>query len=154
MNSHTRIKILLRRPHLNRDPKPLQHLPNPLPQNMQPDNPLLRPLANNLHLRGILLLLVRGEHVEEHGRELGCVGLDVFGAVLGDCFRFGEACCAYFWVGEDDGGDVVVGEFGGLEFGGFAEEAVSQLAAGGDGDYRMLVSNFVEENRNKEGYLV
>ena len=133
MNSNTTIKILLRSPHLHSNAETLRHLPNTQTQNMHAHNLLLRSRAHELHLRGVLGFLVRGQHVVVHGRELGVVDLDLVVAVALAGLRFGEADGADFGVGEDDRGDVVVGEFGGFELGG-PEEAVAELAAGGDGD--------------------
>lgn len=125
MDSHAAIEILLRSAHLNCNPKPLQHLPNTHAQNMQSHNLLLRPGTHKLHLRRVLLLLFGGEDVKEHRSEFGVVNFYVFSPVFGDRFWFGETCCSYFWVAEDDSGDVFVGEFGGFQLGRIAEEAVS-----------------------------
>ena len=133
MNSNTIIKILLGSPHLHSNAETLRHLPNTQPQNMQTNNLLLGPGTHNLHLCGVLGFLVRGQHVVVHGGELGVVDLDLVVAEAGAGFGFCEADGADFGVREDDRGDVVVGEFGGFELGG-AEEAVAELAAGGDGD--------------------
>lgn len=133
MNSNTIIKILLRSPHLHSNPETLRHLPNTQSQNMQTNDLLLGAGTHNLHLRGVLGLLVRGQHVVVHGGELGVVDFDLVVAEAFAGLRLGEADGADFGVREDDRGDVIVGEFGGFELGG-AEEAVAQLAAGGDGD--------------------
>lgn len=102
MNSNTIIKILLGSPHLHSNPEPLRHLPNTQSQNMQSNNLLLGAGTHNLHLRGVLGLLVRGHHVVVHGGELGVVDFDlvVAGAFAG--LRLGEADGANFGVGEDD----------------------------------------------------
>ena len=109
MNSHTLIKIPLRSPHPHCHPETLQHLPDTQAQQMQAHDLLLRPLAHDLEFRRVLRFLFRAEDVVEHGGELGVVGFDVFGAELGDGLGFGEADCADFGVGEDDGWDWVGG---------------------------------------------
>ena len=139
MNSNTIVKILLRSPHLHGNAKTLRHLPNTETQNMQADNLLLRPGTHNLHLRGVLGLLVRGHHVVVHGGELGVVDLDLVVAEAFAGLRLAEADGADFGVREDDRGDVFVGEFGVFELGG-PEEAVAELAAGGNGDCSFYVS--------------
>ena len=149
MNSNTVIKILLRSPHLHGNAKTLRHLPNTQTQNMQTDNLLLRPGTHDLHLRGVLGLLVRGHHVVVHGGELGVVDLDLVVAEAFAGLGFREADSADFGVREDDRGDVFVGEFGGFELGG-AEEAVAELAAGGDGDC-WFVSIYTQIRYNGEG---
>lgn len=137
MNSNTAIEILLCSPHLHRHPESLQHLANTMTQDMQSDNLLLRPRADDLHLRGVLRLLLRGEHVVEHGGELGRVDLDLVVAEAFAGLGLREADGADFGVREDDRGDVFVGELGGFQLG-RAEEAASELAAGGDGDCLLL----------------
>jgi hypothetical protein len=123
MNSNTTIKILLRSPHLNRNAKPLQHLPNSQTQDMQTNHFLLRSGADDLHLRWVLFLLFVGEEVVEHVREAGFVDFDFVVAEALAGLGFCETDCAYFGVGEDYGGDVFVGEFCGFEFGGSEETA-------------------------------
>lgn len=92
MNSDTRIEILLRSTHLNRDSKTLQHLPDITTQNMQSNNLLLRSLTHNLEFSRVLraLIFLRVEIVE-HGGEFRLVDFDIVGAefLLGG--GFGEA---------------------------------------------------------------
>lgn len=61
------------------------------------------------------------------------VDLDVLLAILLNGLRLCQACRADFGMREDDGGDVVIGEFGGFELR-RSEEAVSELTASSDGD--------------------
>lgn len=111
MNRNTAIKILLRSPHLNRYPKPLQYLPTPQAQNMQSHNPLVLPLANKLILRGPLILLIHYGVIDR--RERGLVDLDVILAVFLLGFFLRETDGADFRMGKDDRGDEVVVQLAG-----------------------------------------
>lgn len=141
MNSNTTIKIFLRSTHLNRNSKPLQHLPDSQPQDVKSNNLLFGSRTNNLHLRWVLFLLFVREEVVEHVGEAGLVDFDFVVAEALAGLRFCEADCAYFRVGEDDGGDVFVGQFGGFEFRG-SEETATEFTAGGNGDFSLLVRTF------------
>lgn len=81
MNGDTAIKVLLRSTHLHGYAETLQHLTNTQAEDMQTDDLLLGTRADQLHLRGVLGLLLGGDHVVEHGREFGVVDLDVIVAV-------------------------------------------------------------------------
>lgn len=133
MNSHTRIEILLGRPHLDRNPKPLQHLPNSKAQNMQADNLLIRADAHELHLRRVLYLLLRRQYVVEHRRESRVVYFDLAVAESLARLRLREPDCADLRVREDDRRNVFVRQLGRFELGG-PEEAAAELASGGDGN--------------------
>jgi len=82
---------------------------------MQPNNLLLRPRTHNLHLRGVLGLLIIGQHRVEHGSEFGLVDLDFVVAEARAGLGLCEADGADFGVGEDDRGDVFIGELGGFK---------------------------------------
>ena len=138
MNSNTAIEICLGGTHLHRHTEALQHLANTETQNVQANNLLLRSGAHQLELRWILSLLLGREHAVVHGCEPGVVDLDVVVAVALASFRFRETDGADFGVGEDDGGDVIVGELIIRAIVG-SEEAVAEQAAGGNGDYRILL---------------
>lgn len=112
MNGHTSIEILLRCPHLDSNPKPLQDLTTPITQNVQAYNLFLRPLHDKFVFGWVQFLFLVGVEIVKHVGEAGVVGFDVFSAVLGDGGGFGEADGADFRVGEDGGGNVAVGEVG------------------------------------------
>lgn len=128
MNSHTRIKVLLSRAHLHRDAKALEHLTDAQAQDMQTNDLLLGADAHELHLRGVLLLLLRRHDIVVHGGEPRAVDLDPVVAEPLAGLGFGEADGADFGVGEDHGGDVFVRELGGFQLGG-TEETVAELAS-------------------------
>lgn len=131
MNRHAVIKIPLARPHLDRDPEALQDLGAADAEDVQAHDLLV--LARAHELVAARALIGRLHHGVVHGREAGGVDLDGMVAVLPARLRLREADGADFRVGEDDRGDEVVVELGFLELGA-AEEAVRELAAGGDGD--------------------
>lgn len=133
MNSHTAIKVLLRRAHLDRHTEALQHLTHAQTKDMETDDLLFRASAHQLEFGRVLRLLLRRHHVVVHRRELGVVDLDLVVAVLGASFRFCQTDSADLWVREHDCRDVVVGELRVFQLGG-AEDAVTELTAGGDGD--------------------
>ena len=81
-----------------------------------------------------MLLLLIGKDVETHVCEFGFVDFDLVVAEALACLWFCETDCAYFRVGKDYSRDIIVGEFGGLEFWG-SEQTAAELAAGGDGDF-------------------
>lgn len=115
MDSHARIKVLLGSTHLDSDAKALQHLSNSQTKNVQSNNLLLWTRAHQLHFGWVLCLLLWGEYVIIHSAKLGVVDLDVLLAVLLDSLGFSKTSGADFGVGEDYGGDLIVGELGGLE---------------------------------------
>jgi len=131
MNRHTIIEIRLRRSHLDRNPKALQHLGAARPQDMQAHDLLLLARTDQLIARRALLLRIH--HRVVHRGETRVVDLEILRAVL--CFRvrLAQANAADFRVREHDGGDVLVVEMRVVE-GGPAEETVGEFAAGGDGD--------------------
>lgn len=98
MNSHTAIKILLRSTHLHRNAETLQHLTNTQTEDMQTDDLFLGARADQLHLRGVLGLLLGGDHVVEHGCEFGLVDLDVVVTVAFAGLRLCETRGADFRV--------------------------------------------------------
>jgi hypothetical protein len=102
---------------------------------MQTDNLLLGTGTDDLHLSGVLgLLLGRQADIEEHGGELGVVDLDLVIAVALTGLRLGKTDAANLGVREHDGGDVFVGDLGVLQLG-RAEEAATELATSGDSNY-------------------
>lgn len=121
MDGNTRIEILLSSAHFDRDAESLQHLADTKAENMQTDDSLPRTGADDLHLRGVLLLLLRGHDIVVHGRKPGVVYLDLVVAEALAGLGLGDADGADFGVGKDDGRDVLVGEFGGFELGGTEE---------------------------------
>lgn len=98
---------------------------------MQPHHFFLLPRTHDLERRGRLLF--RLHHRIIHGREIRLVDLDVGIPVPVAGFLFRQPDGTDFRVREDDRGDIAVVEFGVFVFRA-AEEAVAELAAGGDGD--------------------
>lgn len=135
VDSNTAIKVLLGSTHLHGDTESLQHLTNTKTQNVQTDNLFLRTGADDLHLSGVLGLLLSWHNVVEHGSELGVVNLDLVVAVALAGLGLGETDDTNLRVGEDDSRDVLVRDLGMLELGG-TEDTVSKLATGGNGNCR------------------
>lgn len=78
VNSNTAIKVCLCRTHLHSNTEALQHLANAETKNVQTDDLLRRAGADDLHLGGVLGLLLGGQtDVVEHVGELGVVDLDL-----------------------------------------------------------------------------
>lgn len=111
MYSHTGIKISLPGSHFDGDSKPLHHLGAPKPQNVQANNLLLRPLAHDLVLSWLDLLLFCWVEVIKHGREACVVGFHSFFPILRNSLRFSETGCANLWVREYHSRNVVVVQF-------------------------------------------
>lgn len=139
MNGHAAVKVLLGRAHLDRDPETLKHLPNPQAENVQPDDLLLGPGADDLHLRGVELFLLRGKDVVEHGRETRLVHLDLVVAEPLASLGLRQADGADLGMREHHGRDILVGELGCLELRG-PEDATAELATGSNGHYDVVSS--------------
>lgn len=133
MNGHTAVKVGLGRTHLHGNTEALEHLTDSEAENVQTDNLLLRTGADDFHLGGVLGLLLLRHHAVVHGRELGVVDLDLIVTVALASLRLGQTNGTDFGVGEDDGGDVVIVELGGLELG-RAKEAAAQMTTSGNGN--------------------
>ena len=113
MNSHTAIKILLRRAHLNRHPETLQHLPAPQAQNMQSDNLLLGPRTNKLVARRPPFRLLDDGII--HRRKARIVHLDILIPILLPRLGLRKPDSAHLRVREHDGWDIGVVELRGAE---------------------------------------
>lgn len=111
MNRHTSIKIPLPGSHFDRDAKPLHHLRAPKPQNMQANNILLRPLAHDLVLGWLNLLLFCWVEVIKHGCEACVVDFHSFFPILRNGLRFRETGCANLWMREYHSRNVGVVQF-------------------------------------------
>lgn len=113
MDSNAAIKVLLSSTHLDSDTEALQHLADAKTKDVQTNNLLLGTGADDLHLGGVLgLLLGRQADVVEHGSELGVVDLDLVVAVALAGLGLGETDAADLRVREDDCRNVLVGNLG------------------------------------------
>lgn len=97
------VEVLLRGAHLERDAEALEHLAGAEAHDVQADDLLLGPLADDLVLRGALVLRVH--HGVVHGSEVGLVDLEVLAAVLLDGLGLRQPDGADFGVREDDARD-------------------------------------------------
>lgn len=136
VNSDTAIKVLLSSTHLHSDTESLQHLANAQTKDVQADDLFLRASADNLHLGGVLGLLLGGQNGVVHSSELSVVDLDLVVAVALTGLGFGETDNADLGVGEDDGRDVLIRKLGVLELGS-TEETVTKLATSGNCNYQI-----------------
>jgi hypothetical protein len=142
VDSNTAIEVLLSGTHLNSDTEALKHLTDTKTKDVQTNNLLLGTGADELHLGGVLGLLLGGQaDIVEHGSELGVVDLDLVIAVMLASLRLGKTDAADLGVREDNCRNVLVGDLGVLELR-RAEEAVAELAAGGNGNYEIKSVNF------------
>jgi hypothetical protein len=66
MDSHTAIKVLLGRAHLDSNPESLHHLIDALAQDVETDNLLLGTFTHDLHLGGFFLFLLGWESGASH----------------------------------------------------------------------------------------
>jgi hypothetical protein len=134
VDSNTAIKVLLGSTHLDSNTEALEHLANTETKDVETNNLLFGTGADELHLSGVLGLLLRGQaNIVEHGSELGVVDLDFFITVALAGFGLGETHATDFGVGEDNGGDVLVGKLGVLQLWG-TEETAAKLATSSDGN--------------------
>src|SRR5690606_27302004 len=111
MDRHATIKVSLRRAHLDRDTKALQHLRRALANDMQSDDALVGPRADELVARGTLL--VRVHHGVVHRHKARLVHLEILAPVLGLRLGLCEPNRANLGVPEDDARDHVVVELEG-----------------------------------------
>lgn len=135
MDSNTAVEVGLCSAHLYGNTKALQHLADAKTKDVQSDDLLLGTGADNLHLSRVLGLLLSGHEAVVHVCKLGVVGLDLVIAVLLAGFGLSETDGADLGVRENNSGNVLVRELGGLELGG-AEETATQLATSGNCNYR------------------
>lgn len=113
MDSNAAIKVLLSSTHLDSDTEALQHLADAKTKDVQTNNLLLGTGADDLHLGGVLGLLLGGQaNIVEHGSELGVVDLNLVIAIALAGLGLGEADTADLRVREDDCRNVLVGELG------------------------------------------
>lgn len=137
MDSNTAIKVLLSSTHLNSDTEALQHLTDTKTKDVQTNNLFLGTGADDLHLGGVLGLLLRGQaDIVEHGSELGVVDLDFIVAVALAGLGLGETDAADLGVREHDCRNVLVRDLGVFQLG-RAEEAAAELATGSNGNCRI-----------------
>lgn len=137
MDGNTAVEVGLGGAHLDSNTKALQHLANAKTKDVQTDDLLLGTGADNLHLGGVLGLLLSGHDGVVHVGELGVVGLDLVIAVLLAGFGLSKTDGANLGVREDNSGDVLVGELGSLELG-RAEDAATELATSGNCDCKLV----------------
>lgn len=135
MDSNAAIKVLLSSTHLDSDTEALQHLADTKTKDVQTNHLLLGTGADDLHLGGVLgLLLGRQADIIEHGSELGVVDLNLVIAVALAGLGLGETDAADLRMREDDCRNVLVGDLGVLQLG-RTEKAATELAAGSNGNY-------------------
>jgi hypothetical protein len=102
---------------------------------VQANNLFLGTGADDLHLSGVLGLLLSRQDVIEHGSKLGVVDLDLVVAVALAGLGLGETDNTNLGVGEDDSRDVLIRDLGVLELG-RTKDTIAKLATGGNGNYR------------------
>lgn len=136
MDSNTAIEVLLSSTHLDSNTEALQHLTDAKTKDVQTDNLFLGTGANDLHLGGVLGLLLWGQaDIVEHGSELGVINLNLVVAVANAGLGLGETDAADLGVRENDRRNVLVGDLGVLQLD-RAEETAAELATGSNGNYR------------------
>lgn len=136
MDSNTAVEVGLGSAHLDSNTKTLQHLADAKTKDVQTNDLLLGAGADDLHLGGVLGLLLSGHEAVVHVGKLGVVGLDLVIAILLAGFGLSETDGADLRVRENDSGDVLVGELGGLELGG-AEDTATQLTTSSNRNYKI-----------------
>lgn len=136
MDGDAGVEVLLGGAHLEGDAEALEHLAGAEAHDVEADDLLVGPLADDLVLGGRLVLGVH--HGVVHGGEVGRVDLEAVAAVLLDGLGLREADGADLGVGEDDARDARVVEARVGEEGRGPVQALGEAAAGGDGDGRQL----------------
>ena len=146
MDSNTAIKVLLSSTHLDSNTETLQHLTDTKTKDVETNNLFLGTGADDLHLGGVLGLLLGGQaDIVEHGSELGVVDLDFIVTVALAGLGLGETDAADLGVREDDCRNVLVGDLGVFQLG-RAEEAAAELATGSNGNCEIELVYFVRRN--------